>query len=225
MPFIIDRGFAEVQLLKKKKRWNVSSLRKLPITLEPWWKFCWHIANTLILKSSSPRDGQILFCRRSRLCRGPNPNQMKLDPSFEPYGVFGWNFAYSLILTRIPFRISSTCQFHHWYICSAQSKNRYNSRIVLRKVWILTLLRNVGILTLRSKILELLLRKVRIWTKWESHLISFIYCTKLESEWSWNTLNGIVWSLFQVIFCIKHMVIANSPIKYVFDWIMAPSRF
>ena len=63
-------------------------------------------------------------------------------------------------------------------ICSAQSKNRYNSRIVLRKVGILTLLRNVGILTLRNTILELLLRKVRIGTKWESHFISFIYCTK-----------------------------------------------
>ena len=33
---------------------------------------------------------------------------------------------------------------------SAQSKNRYNSWIVLRKVGILTLLRNVGILTIRS---------------------------------------------------------------------------
>ena len=64
------------------------------------------------------------------------------------------------------------------YICSVQSKNRYNSRIVLRKVGILTLLRNVGILTLRNTILELLLRKVRIGTKWESHFISFIYCTK-----------------------------------------------
>ena len=64
------------------------------------------------------------------------------------------------------------------YVCSAQSKNRYNSRIVLRKVGILTSLRNVGILTLRSTILELLLRKVRIGTKWESHFISFIYFTK-----------------------------------------------
>ena len=60
------------------------------------------------------------------------------------------------------------------YLCSAQSTNRYDSRIVLRKVGILTLLRNVGILTLRNTILELLLRKVRIGTKWESHFISFI---------------------------------------------------
>ena len=85
------------------------------------------------------------------------------------------------------------------YICSVQSKNRYNSRIVLRKVGILTLLHNVGILTLRNTILELLLRKVRIGTKWEFHFISFIYCTKWESEQSWNILYGIVWSLFQII--------------------------
>ena len=41
-------------------------------------------------------------------------------------------------------------------ICSAQSRNRYNSGIVLRKV---------GILTLRKTIPELSLRKVRIGTK------------------------------------------------------------
>ena len=32
----------------------------------------------------------------------------------------------------------------HICVCSAQSKNLYNSRIVLRKVGILTLMRNVG---------------------------------------------------------------------------------
>ena len=51
------------------------------------------------------------------------------------------------------------------YICSAQSRNQYNSGIVLRKVGILTLLRKVGILTLRKTIPELSLRKVRIGTK------------------------------------------------------------
>ena len=65
-------------------------------------------------------------------------------------------------------------KLHVLYICSAQRKNGYNSRIVLCKVGILTLLRNVGILTLCNTILELLLRKVRIGTKWESHFISFI---------------------------------------------------
>ena len=67
------------------------------------------------------------------------------------------------------------------YICSAQSRNRYNSRIVLRKVGILTLLRKVGILTLRKTILELLLRKVGIGTKWEYILLSKVGIgTKLE---------------------------------------------
>ena len=80
---------------------------------------------------------------------------------------------------------------------------------------ILTLLRNVGILTLHNTILELLLRKVRIGTKWEFHFVSKL-----------NILYGIVWSLLHdIFFCIKHMIIENSPIKYVFDCIMAPSRF
>ena len=52
-----------------------------------------------------------------------------------------------------------------WYICSAQSENRYNSGIVLRKVGILTLSGEVGILTLRRAIPELLVRKVGIGTK------------------------------------------------------------
>ena len=73
-------------------------------------------------------------------------------------------------LHSIPYHPDFPSTHHNTkYICSAQSKNRYKSRIVLR---------NVGILTLRNTILELLLRKVRIGTKWESHFISFIYCTK-----------------------------------------------
>ena len=51
------------------------------------------------------------------------------------------------------------------YICSAQSENQYNSGIVLRKVGILTLSGEVGILTLRRAIPELLVRKVGIGTK------------------------------------------------------------
>ena len=57
---------------------------------------------------------------------------------------------------------------------SAQSKNRDNSGIVLRKVRILTLPGEVGILTLRKTIPELLLRKVGIGTKWE-YLSLYIY--------------------------------------------------
>ena len=51
------------------------------------------------------------------------------------------------------------------YICSALSKNRDNSGIVLHKVIILTLPGEVGILTLRRTIPELLVRKVGIGTK------------------------------------------------------------
>ena len=61
--------------------------------------------------------------------------------------------------------IFALCSYYGYYICSAQSRNRYNSGIVLRKVGILTLLRKVGILTLRKTIPELSLRKVRIGTK------------------------------------------------------------
>ena len=43
------------------------------------------------------------------------------------------------------------------------------------------------ILTLRNTILELLLRKVRIGTKWE-YLFYFFYCTNWASEESWNII-------------------------------------
>ena len=78
------------------------------------------------------------------------------------------------------------------YICSAQSRNRYNSRIVLRKVGILTLLRKVGILTLRKTILELLPRKVGIGTKWKSLLL---YEVGIETKLEYR----IYCNLFQVI--------------------------
>ena len=55
------------------------------------------------------------------------------------------------------------------YICSAQSENRYNSGIVLRKVGMLTLSGEVGILTLRRAIPELLV------SKWESGQSENIY--------------------------------------------------
>ena len=90
---------------------------------------------------------------------------------------------------------------------------------------ILTLLRNVGILTLRNTTLEYLLRKVRIGTKWEFHLFLLFI---VQSE----NLNkvGIYYMAsygvyFKSFFCIKHMIIENSPIKYVFDLIKAASRF
>ena len=51
------------------------------------------------------------------------------------------------------------------YICSAQSENQYNSGIVLSKVGILSLSGEVRILTLRSAIPELLVRKLGTGTK------------------------------------------------------------
>ena len=53
-------------------------------------------------------------------------------------------------------------------MCSAQSRNRDNSRIVLGKVGILTLSGEVGIPTWHVSVPEFSLRKVGIGTKWES---------------------------------------------------------
>ena len=58
-----------------------------------------------------------------------------------------------------------TRRYNNICICSAQSENRYNSGNVLRKVGILTLSGEVGILTLRRAVPELLVRKVGIGTK------------------------------------------------------------
>ena len=66
---------------------------------------------------------------------------------------------------KIVLRFTVTFSFLSVCMCSAQSENRYNSGIVLRKVGILTLSGEVGILTLRSAIPELLVRKVGIGTK------------------------------------------------------------
>ena len=59
-------------------------------------------------------------------------------------------------------------EYDREYTCSAQSRNRDNSRIVLDKVGILTLSGEVGNHIWHGSILELSLRKVGIGTKWES---------------------------------------------------------
>ena len=83
-------------------------------------------------------------------------------------------------------------QSQHLYICSAQSRNRYNSRIVLRKVGILTLLRKVGILTLCKTIL----RKVGIGTKWEYLLLYEVGIeTKLEYRMYCNLFQVVVFDV------------------------------
>ena len=56
-------------------------------------------------------------------------------------------------------------QTSRFYICSAQNENLDNSGIALFKVRIPKLADRVRILTLRSTILELSVRKVRIGTK------------------------------------------------------------
>ena len=63
------------------------------------------------------------------------------------------------------FEISKSVRGYLEYICSVQSENRYNSGVVLRKLGILTLSGEVGILTLRSAIPELVVHKVGIGTK------------------------------------------------------------
>ena len=99
-------------------------------------------------------------------------------------------YKYKEYLTQQITKMLGTC------ICSAQSRNRYNSRIVLRKVGILTLLRKAGILTLRKTILELLLRKVGIGTKWEYLLLYEVGIeTKLEYHIYCNLLQVVVFDV------------------------------
>ena len=68
-------------------------------------------------------------------------------------------------------RKSASSAIQLFYICSAQSKNRYNSGIVLRKVGILTLSANSGIVPDNSRIAQgvsLVYRLgVRPCAKWE----------------------------------------------------------
>ena len=79
--------------------------------------------------------------------------------------VVGSNLARGKIFTASIGSVDLQYPSVYIYICSAQSRNRYHSRMALRKVRVPTWLRKVGILTLRRAILEWSLRKVRIWTK------------------------------------------------------------
>ena len=90
MTFIIGRGFAERQILKKWKwpyflNW-VEYLDKLLSKHWYWqdlaqeitkWHFYW-----------------------SRLCRAPDSEKVIMAISLELSGILWWNFAYTLILTR-----------------------------------------------------------------------------------------------------------------------------
>ena len=83
-----------------------------------WWNF----AYTLILTRCTPWDCQMTFeigwvfaevqilkivrllqndiYHRSRLCRAPNSEKVKMALSLELSGILWWNFAYTLVLTR-----------------------------------------------------------------------------------------------------------------------------
>ena len=91
MTFIIGRGFAERQILKKRKwpylfNW-VEYFMKL---LRKHWY--WQDLAQEIAKWP--------FFHRSRLCRAPNPEKVITALSLELSGILWWNFAYTLILTR-----------------------------------------------------------------------------------------------------------------------------
>ena len=83
-------------------------------------------------------------------------------------------------------------------ICSAQSRNRCDSGIALRKVGILTLPGKVGIPTWSGSIPELSVRKVGIGTKWEST----IFPAQCRNRWQsknciciFNLLYHYLWYL------------------------------
>ena len=73
----------------------------MSITRKPFGIFWQTVAYALILTRSSPRDCEMaLIYRRTRLCRGPNSEKVKIALSLELSGISWWNFAYTLILTR-----------------------------------------------------------------------------------------------------------------------------
>ena len=90
MTFIMGPGFAECQILKKWKwpyllNW-VEYFDKLLRKHWYWQDLVQEIANWH-------------FCR-SRLCRAPNSEKVKMALSLELWRILWWNFAYTLILTR-----------------------------------------------------------------------------------------------------------------------------
>ena len=88
MTFIIGRGFAECQILKK---W------KWPYLLN-WVEYFDKLLRKHWYWQDWAQETDI-FCR-SRLCRGPNSEKVIMALSLELSGILRWNFAYTLILTR-----------------------------------------------------------------------------------------------------------------------------
>ena len=90
MTFIIDRGFVERQILKKWKwlyllNW-VEYFDKLLRKNWYWQDLAQEIANWHFY--------------RSRLCRAPNSEKVKMALSQELWRILWWSFAYILMLTR-----------------------------------------------------------------------------------------------------------------------------
>ena len=90
MAFIIGRGFAERQILKKWKwlyilNWD-EYFDKVLGKHWYWQDLAQEIANW--------------YFYRSRPCRAPNSEKVKMALSPELWRILWWNFAYTLILTR-----------------------------------------------------------------------------------------------------------------------------
>ena len=94
------------------------------------------------------------------------------------------------------------------YICSAQSRNWYNSGIVLRKVGILTLPGKVRIPTWHGSIPELFVRKVGIGTKWESTIFPAQSRNRGQSK---NCIRILYISIIQIIIIrICQLIMINN---------------
>ena len=101
MTFIIRRGFADCQILKTWKwpyllNW-VEYFNKLLRKHWYWQDLAEEIANWHLY--------------RSRLCRAPNSEKVKMALSLELWRILCWNFAYTLILTRCS---QWDCQMIFW---------------------------------------------------------------------------------------------------------------
>ena len=91
MIFIIGRGFAERQILKKWKwLYLLNWVEYFEKRLRKHWY--WQDLAQEIAK---------WHFYQSRLCRAPNSEKVKMALSLELWRILWWNFAYTLILTRI----------------------------------------------------------------------------------------------------------------------------
>ena len=88
--FIIGRGFAECQILKK---W------KWPYLLN-WVEHFDKLLRKHWYKQDLAQENAKWHFYRSMLCRAPNSEKVKMALSVELWRILWWNFAYTLFLTR-----------------------------------------------------------------------------------------------------------------------------